>query len=100
MMAARSSPPSAAAMARSISTRARNGYHEIGNSGRSIATSSPAISGLAACGPQHQARKRLPLGVDETGGLGPFRGLGASRALESRLSDLGRWGCDYPRNWV
>src|SRR2546421_5737753 len=47
-------------------------------------------SGLPACGPQHQARKCLPLGVDETGGLGPFRGLGASRALESMLADSPR----------
>jgi len=45
------------------------------------------VSGLVACGPQHQARKRLPVGLDETGGLGPFRGLGASRALESMLAD-------------
>src|SRR5262245_26460079 len=44
-------------------------------------------SGLAACGPQHQARKCLPVGVDETGGLGPFRGLGASRTLASMLAD-------------
>src|SRR5262245_325112 len=44
-------------------------------------------SGLAACGPQHQARKRLPVCVDETGRLGPFRGLGASRTLASMLAD-------------
>jgi hypothetical protein len=47
-------------------------------------------SGLAACGPQHQARKRLLLDLDETGGLGPFRGLGAPRALDSMLPDLSR----------
>lgn len=31
-----------------------------------------------------------PLGVDEAGGLGPFRGLGAPRALEPMLADSPR----------
>src|SRR5437868_7262329 len=89
-MPSASPAPAATAARRRLASFRRCSRDGLFGSGRvGIATSSPARAGSVACGPQHQARKQLALlRNDDSGGLGPFRGLEAPRALAPTVADF------------